>query len=349
MYMNKKLHMFKTFTIFLIFFCSSILILCPTGKSGPLDPVYINTPFIEIEYDRSISEQSVIPYDEPREIPIIIKAKITGATADIIEEYIKDAYLVVDLSIENVPDGCYASINPPFVRFLEVTSSEYKIANATLSFTIDQFVPAFSSKTVKLNASVSEDWKLKGRQGGLLVESASFYFDIPFIVGYQPQLSFSYPEKNVKNIGPGETAVFPIEIENWGNAQSNIKLEVEDIPKGWNASIIDSLTLAKTSLFGDFGDEARGTVLLNVKPPIDFGYREDRTIITVKLTPTTRYENLYFEGEPHYLYFIVQSKGVSTALPAGSEMIIFVFAFIFVIFLIWKGKNYKKQFRGEKK
>ena len=337
--MNKKLHMFKTFTIFLIFFCSSILILCPNGKSGVLDTVYECTPIIQIDYDRSILEQPVLPYDKPKEIPIIIKANIIGPSVDIVKDSLRSVYLIAHLSVEEVPEGCYASINPPLIRY-EAISGEYQTTNATLSFTIDQYFPAFSLKKVKLNISVE--------RLGLLVKDESYYFDIPFIVDYQPQLSFSYPEQNVKSIGPDEIAVFPIEIENWGNAQSNIKIEVEEVPEGWQASIVDSLALA-TNLFGD---DAKGNVSLSVKPPIDFGYREDRTIIKVKMTPTTRNENLYFEGEPHYLYFIVQSKGVSTAIPPGSEMILFVFASILLIFLIWKIKStrdHKNQSGGKKK
>jgi hypothetical protein len=349
--MNKKLHVFKIFTIFLIIFCSSFsfIILCPTGKAGPLDPIYECNTHIEIEYNKSISEQPVIPYSEPIELPVTIRAKITGPTADIVEEYLAGSFLIVHLSLEDVPQGCYASINPPFVRYTGI-STDYKTANATISFTIDQYVPAFSYKNFTLNMTVDS---LRGKglviiPGGVLVKSASYSFPISFMVGYQPQLSFSYPEKNVKSIGPDETATFPIEIENWGNSPSTIKIEVEDVPDGWQANIVDTLTLV-TNLFGA---EAKGNVILNVKPPIDFGYHEERAIITVKMTPTTTGpENLYLEGEPHYLHFVVQSKGISTALPPGSEMIILVFAFILILFLIWnskKAKNYK-QFRGRKK
>lgn len=350
--MNEKLRMVKAVTIFLILFCSSVVIFFPSAKSGPIDPVYENTPIVQIELDRSILEQPVIPYAEPREIPIIVKADILeGPTEDIVKHFLgsEAIYLIVHLAVEDVPEGCYASVNPPLIRFQARDNHWYpdKI-NVTLSFTIDQYVPAFSLKDVVLNVSVER----LGTARATIIKPASYFFDIGFIVGYQPQLSFSYPKQNVKNISPGETAVFPVEIENWGNAQSNIKIEVEDVPEGWRATIVDNLTLA-TNLFGA---EAKGTVSLSVKPPIDFGYHENRTIVTVKMTPTTRNMNSVLEGEPHYLYFIVQSKGVSTALQSGSEIIIFVFASLvilfFVIYLILKGKHTKefmKRFRGKAK
>ncbi|MFO7677668.1 MAG: hypothetical protein R6V50_04725 [Thermoplasmatota archaeon] len=359
--MNTKLQMIKAFTIFLLLFCSSVVIFSPAAKSGPFDDFYECIPHIYIDYNKSILEQLVIPYGEPTEFSITVKADIMGPAEDIVKEFLAKPpiKLIVGLSIENVPEGCYASVNPPLIEFIPQKDLTWKPneANVTLSFTIDQYVPAFSIKNVRLNISAPIDRDFEeGGVGesylGLVVKPEAYYFDIPFTVGYQPKLSFSYPKQNVKNISPDETAVFPIEIENWGNAQSNIRIEVEDVPKGWTANIVDNLTLA-TNLFGD---EAKGTVSLNVKPPIDFGYYENRTIITVKMTSTTRHNNSVLEGEPHYLYFIVQSKGVSTALPSGSEMIFFIFASIliifFVIYLIWKGKHnkeYMKKIRGKGK
>lgn len=338
--MNKQFQKFKIFIIFIIIFCSSLVIICPAGKSGPLDPIYECTPFIEIEYNETLLQKPVVPYDEPRQIPITVKAIINGPSADIVVERIEEGreiLLIVDMSIAEVSEGCYASINPPILQF--PLSDEYESAPATLSFTIDQYYPAFSLRIVKINMST----KKLGRSV-TVVKAKSFIFEIPFIVSYQPQLSFAYPNSNVKNISPGETANFLIEIENWGNAETNVNTEVVDIPEGWQANIVKNLTLG-TNLFG--GD-AKEVISLNVKPPISFGYHEDRAIIKVKMTPVF-YNNSEFKGEPHYLYFIVQSKGFSTP---GFEMIIIIVAFIFVIFLIWKRKKFKfskKEFGGGKK
>lgn len=340
--MNKQLQKFKIFIIFILLFCSSIIIISPSGKSGPLDQIYECSPFIEIEYNESLLKEPVVPYDEPRQIPITVKAKVTGPASDIVVDKIGSDWdnlgirLIIDISIAEVSEGCYASINPPILQF--PVSDEYKSTNATLSFTIDQYFPAFSLKKVKIQFST----RRLGKKA-TLVKANNIVKEIPFIVGYQPQLSFSYPNSNVKNIAPGDTAYFPIEIENWGNAETNVNTEIVDIPEGWQADIIKNLTLG-TNLFGG---EAKATISLNVKPPINFGYHEDRTIIKVKMTPVY-YNNSEFKGEPHYLYFIVQSKGFSTP---GFEMILIIFAFIFVLFPLWKRKNIKidkNQVRGRK-
>ena len=341
--MNKKFHTFKIFIILLILFCSSIVILCPTGLSNAVDEIYQCEPFIELEYNESILKQTIMPYDDPVQIPIKIKTRLIGPGVDAVKYHgaLDKIYLIVHLSIEEVSEGCHASINPPFVRYQGIYD-EYQTSNATLSFTIDQYLPAFSLKNVKINISVETLGKLKTP----LVKGKDFFIDMPFKVGYMSQLSFSYPEENVKSIGPEATAVFPIEIENWGNAESNVNIEVEDIPEDWQASIINNLTLG-TNLFGD---ETKETLSLNVKPPINFGYHEDRQVIKVKMTPVA-YGKSDLKGEPHYLYFIVQSKGVSIKTP-GFEMIIFIGAFILVFFPILKRKNIeecKKQQDGIKK
>ena len=74
-----------------------------------------------------------------------------------------------------------------------------------------------------------------------------------------------------------------------------------------------------------------------MKPPINFGYHEDRAVIKLKMTPFYQNNSNYF-GEPHYLNFIVQSKGFSSP---GFESILVLFALIFVMYPIYKRKNKK--------
>jgi len=335
--MIKKFQKVKIIIIFLLIFCSSLYILCPTGKSNPLDQIYECWPSYEFEYNQTLCDKPVIPYSEPRQIPITVKAKISGPNPDIVADKIGGVILIVDISIAEISEGCHASINPPTILF--PVSDEYVIANATLSFTIDQYFDAFSLKKIKISLT---NEKLGSKT--TLVKSLTRNFNISFSVGYEPRLSFSYPENNVKSINPGEIAIFPIDIENWGNDVTTVNIEIIDIPNGWQANIIKNLTLS-TNLFGK---EAKENVMLNVKPPINFGYHEDRAVIKVKITPVS-FTNKSFKGEPQYLYFIVQSEGFSTP---GFEMIFAVFAFIFILLPFCRRKNIKiqnKQFRGRNK
>jgi len=325
--MIKRFKKIKIFTVFLLLLFSSLIFIIPTGKSGPLDIVYECKPFIDIEFNESIVKNPIIPYDEPRKIPIVIKAKIGGPAASIVTEKIGSGsgiILIVDLSIGNVSEGVTASINPPIVTF--DVSEKYVTANATISVTIDQYLPAFSLLDLELGIN-----SRKLGSSATLVKAGNFTPNIQLIVGYLPQLSFSYPKSNVKAIVPDEIADFEIKIENWGNGVTQVFTDIEDIPEGWIAKINDNFTL-ESSLYG----EAIGkTISLNIKPPINFGYHEDRAIIKVKMTPIF-YNNSSYSGEPHYLYFIVQSKGFSTP---GFEIITIFIALIFVFLPLWKKKK----------
>lgn len=336
--MNKQFQKTKIFTVFLMLFCSSLFVICPVGKSGPLDQIYECTPFIILEYNKTLLLQKpIVPYDQPRTIPVTVKAKIFGPEADIVLAKLGGGgvKLIVDLSIAEVSEGCHASINPPILQF--PVSGEYEVSNATLSLTIDQYLPAFSLENVKV--------MMNSGGLGIIVKAGNFIQDVSFVVGYSPQLSFSYPDSNVKSISPSEkTAYFTIEIQNWGNGVTNIITEIVDIPEGWQAEIARNMTLG-TKLSGS---NFKGTMSLNVNPPINFGYHEDRAVIKVKMTPEY-YNNTAYKGEAYYLYFIVQSKGF--AATPGFEMSIVLLAFIFVLFPIWKRKNNKieKRQSGVKK
>jgi len=114
-----------------------------------------------------------------------------------------------------------------------------------------------------------------------LVKAGNFTQEIPFTIGYLPQLSFTYPDGNVKNINPDETAFFTIELQNWGNGFTKVYTELVDVPEGWLTEIVQNTTLGTYQL----GTNNKKTISLNVKPPTDFGYHEDRAIIKVKITP----------------------------------------------------------------
>jgi len=350
--MIKQFQKVKIFVVFMMLFYSSLFVFCPIGKSGPLDQIYQCTPSVIFEYNQTLLQQPVVPYDQPRVIPITVKAKVSGPASDIVLDKIgpgTGTILIIHMSIAEVSEGCHASINPPIVELdvsdqyvstrYDTPSKQYIPINATLSLTIDKYLPAFSLENVKV--------RMESDPLGIIVKPGNFTQDLPFFVGYYPQLSFSYPNGNVKSISPSETAYFTVGLKNFGNAATNVTTEIVDVPKGWHASIPENITLGTNLTVSNF----EGTISLNVKPPINFGYHEDRAVIKVKMTPVC-YNNSAYVGEPYYLSFIVQSKGFSTNATPGFETGIVLLAFIFVLFPIWKRKNNKikkEQAGGRKK
>lgn len=334
--MNKQFQKVKIFMIFTLIFCSSLLVICPITKSVPLDPYFECEPILMIEYNETLLEDPIVPLEEARTIPVTIKMGITGPGADIVVKYTR-AQFIVNLYITEVPEGCHATISPPIIS---VDLSKEMVGNflyqyANVSIAIDQNVPALTKERVMV--------RMESKSLGTVVKKGNFTQELPFTIGYCPLLSVSTPDGNVKDINPDETASFTIELENRGNGNTEAITKIIDIPDGWIAEIITSTLLGSNLL----GGNTKKTLSLNIKPPYGFGYHEDRAVIQVSITPIY-YNNPEFEGEPHNLTFIVQSRGFSTP---GFEMIIMLVAFVFVLVPIWKRKNNKieKKTNREKK
>jgi len=337
--MNKKFQRIKIFIIFTIMLLSPLFVFCPIASSLPLDPIYECEPIFVVDYNKTLLQEPITPLAEARVIPIQIKVRIAGPAVDIVVKY-TNADIYLRPSIEEVPEGCHASVNPPLLKVPLSTelSTEFVSFNATVSIVVDQKLPALTEEHIII--------RLKSDRLGAsatVVKAANITQIVPFTIGYYPQLDVTYPDGNVKDIRPDETVSFPVKIHNLANGNTEVTFEVTDMPKGWIAEIITSTTLGTDVL----GGNSNKTIYLKIKPPMDFGYHEDRGIIRVSLTPSY-YNNPKFKGEPLDLYFIVQSRGFSTP---GFEIITLLFAFIFVLFPIWKRKNSKiekKQSRGGK-
>ena len=324
--MNTHFNKIKIIIIFFILFNSSIITLCTIAKSGPLDQIYACTPNLIIEYDESILKEPIIPFDQARTIPVKIKLQLLGPAVDIVLSKVKGMYLIVDMSIANVPEGCQASVNPPLALIKLPEQNTIVSVNATISITINQLLPGLSQQIVTVRMS----HRRFGRTA-VLIEPGNITQDIPFMVGYFSQLSFVYNDGNVREIYPDETADFNFEIQNWGNSATKVISTIEDLPDGWLTEIAYSTILGSQLI----GSTSSKSISLRVKPPVDFGYHEDRAIIKVSMTPIN-FDNSEYVGEPHYLYFIVQSKGFFTP---GFETILILLAFIFVFVPLKIRKN----------
>jgi hypothetical protein len=328
--MIKQFQKIKISILFFMIIGSSFITICSIAKSNPLDPIYECTPNIVIEYDRSLLRDPIIPYGETRLIPVNIRLQLIGPAVDIILGKIGGKVkFIVDMSIAEVPEGCHASVTPK-ILLIELPKENMVVrANATISIAINQFLPASSQKNVAIGM-------VSRRVGGstTLIKTGNFTQDIPFTVGYYSQLSFNYIDGNVRNISPDETANFNFEISNYGNGATKVISEVQDLPDGWITEIVHSTILGSELI----GSPSNKSISLRVKAPTDFGYHEDRAIIKVQMTPVN-YQFPEYQGEPHYLYFIVQSKGFFTP---GFDIVVLFFALLLIIIPVWKRKNNDK-------
>jgi hypothetical protein len=134
---------------------------------------------------------------------------------------------------------------------------------------------------------------------------------------------------NSMRIEPKDNAVFPIEIENLGNARTRVKLQVvdENIPDGWAATVTDYIILDEVK-------GSKGTVYLTVKPPKSSGYHDDSASIRVELIPE-RAMNPTDQGSTQYVNVLVQSRGIIKTEEKGFGFdITYLLILIIIIILI---------------
>jgi len=337
--MTKHLKKVKISIILIILLGSFFITLCSNVKAGPLDQIYECSPNLTIEYNESLLQTPIVPFDEARLIPVKVRLELIGPAVDIVLSKIGGRVeYVVDMQIAETPVGCQASIIPRLLLIELPTENKPVLVNATISVTVNQFIPALSQEKVVVQM-------VPERVGSktTLIKTGNYTQDLPFVIGYYSQLSFNYNNGNVRDIQPDEIADFNFEIQNLGNGATNVVAEIMDLPDGWSTEIARSTILGSELV----GSASSKTISLRVKPPVDFGYHEDRAVIKVSMLPVS-WDNPNYKGEPHYLYFIVQSKGFFTP---GFEIGIILIAFIFVLFPIWKRKktkNDKNDFGGKR-
>ena len=183
-----------------------------------------------------------------------------------------------------------------------------------MTLRVDENAPAFGAGYVKITASVPKIGAIDGY---------SQVFTLEFSPAYLPMINAQLPEGNSKSIGPMDTAVFPITVENMGNARTTVFFKIDNVPEGWIAVVTDDITL-------DEGKGSTGTVYLTIKPPKGFGYHNDDRSIIVTMTPA-RAEELRNQGESKTVTVIIESRGFSTP---GFESLLFIGALLAVVLIL---------------
>jgi hypothetical protein len=156
-----------------------------------------------------------------------------------------------------------------------------------------------------------------------IIEGYEDEFTLSFIPAYNALISHSLPETNSKEIGPMDTATFPITIANLGNARTVVLLNIVSAPKDWIAMITSQLILEEEA-----GSTA--TAYLIIKPPKGFGYHNDEQTIKISMQPV-KADDYSKKGDITYETFLVQSRGFSTP---GFETIIFLGAFAMAFLIV---------------
>lgn len=312
---NKIMIVFVLMVLFLSFLSLGSII-----SSAGIVPV---SSKIDIDWDEE-AETPIVPRNEVRSLNLTVTYQAIRSgefTEGIIDAYgLKQAIIGMEV-VDNSP---WCTANLQYTKVALKISDVPQIGRNYVNIQLDEDAPAFELGYVTIKASL-------GKLG--LLPPFSTEVSLDFVPAYLPIIDANYPDGNSQEIGPDDTAIFSIDLENMGNARTRVFLELEDIPDGWTVVVTDDVTLGEES-------GSHGTAYVTVKPPKDFGYHEDRGIVTVSMLPA-RVESLSEKGEKIYASFIVYSKGVFTP---GFETIIFLGALSLVFTtIIIKNKKIKKK------
>lgn len=301
----KNLRRIKILLVFSFLFL--VLIISFTSYSGAIES-YRASVTLELDWSDKYPSTPIAPRDEIAEFELKITMNIvTGATfgAGILEAYSEEDLAVIRVSILEYPSWCSVILNN---TVLMTNISEKEVIFDKLFIHVDEDAPAYEEGIIKINVTV-------GKLG--LIKGYKKIFNLSFKPSYYPIIQIEL-ENNTRRINPTSNAKFPIDIKNYGNAETKVFFDILEIPEGWTATVTDSVIVDK---------EEDSKAYLIVNPSRDFGYHDNDVIISIKITPTFA-DNINITGKPIFANFIIQNRGFSTF---GIEIYLMLFLVIAIV------------------
>jgi hypothetical protein len=308
--MTKKIKAVKASIITGIVLVSMLAAVLPTTSAGL---IFNLQSVLNVTWGNE-TKQPVVPRGELRELTLAISHTVTrGAIGRGMLLLYQGNQIVINVEIVETPTWCTANIAQGTLS-VTVQPDQITTVYTKLSLQVADNAPAYGLGYVKVKATA--------RKAGL-ISAYEQDFTLSFIPDYKPLIKPSLPETNSKEIGPMDTAIFPILIENLGNARTVVLLNVVSVPKDWNAIITSQVTLEE-------GAGSTATAYLVIKPPKGFGYHYDEQTIKISMQPV-KADDYSKKGEITYESFLVQSRGFSTP---GFDAIAFIGALAVVLLII---------------
>ena len=294
--------------------------IVPTTSAG----IFVNlSSYLQAGFDaENFTAKPIVPRGEIRSLTIYLKYGVNygglfKGLSQLLFGFHRDRQVNIKLDLGEHSPWCTPTLFTDTIT-TKVGEAEETGLQATLSLKVDIDAPAFGSGFVELKVTVPKVGMIAGYSNTFTLE-----FNPAYLALIKPQIQVS----NSKIIGPMDTAVFPIEIENLGNARTKVKLEVVSgtVPEGWTAIVTDQIILDEVK-------GSKGVAYLTVKPPKSFGYHDDTAGIRVEMTPE-RAENPSDQGAPESVTVLVESRGVSVI---GFEIVVLpIIIIVLIIFFIY--------------
>jgi hypothetical protein len=308
--MTKRFKTMKSSIVIGVLLVSVFAAIIPTSSAG----LILNlSSYVDVGWGNE-TLKPLVPLGEAQQLTLNVRYGVTKGA------FLSQAFFTlyqgrqvnIKLEVTEKPDWCTATLKSDTIT-TAVASIETTLST-TLTLRVDESAPAFGAGYVMIKASVSKIGAIDGY---------SQVFTLEFSPAYLPMINAQLPEGNSKSIGPMDTAVFPITVENMGNARTTVFFKIDNVPEDWIAVVTDDITL-------DEGKGSTGTVYLTIKPPKGFGYHNDDRSIIVTMTPA-RAEELSNQGESKTVTVIIESRGFSTP---GFESLLFIGALLAVVLIL---------------
>ena len=299
------------------------------------DTVYNARSVVDVQWNLNETEKPIVPRDEFKRLTLKIAFRIdTGESfgQGLYDGYKGTALAFIDLEVNDSSPWCSAAISPSTVA---TNISRYSETTTDLYLTLDETAPAYGDGFISIKAT---------SRALSLIEGFEDTFDLYFVPSYLPIIAIDLPESNSKRAGPMETIMFPITIENRGNARTKVFFEVSQGEEDWITTVTDELTIPEAS-------GSTGTAYLTIVPSNDFGYHLGDAVFTVSILPT-RAENTDERGKPLYATFIVQNRGFSTMgieafIPIGLIVLIIIIGLL--LFFKYKWRDFAASWKAKER
>jgi hypothetical protein len=309
--MTKKFKAVKASFLTGIVLVSVVFAVLPTASAGL---IFNLQSALTVNWSTNSTEEPVVPRGQLRQIQLTITHTVTrGALGRGLLTFYTGRPVVINVQILETPTWVTATIAQGTLT-TTIKPDETTTLTTSISLQVADDAPAFAEGYIKLQATANKAG---------FIEGFTQDFTLTFLPDYKPFIIPAYPETNTKQIGPMDTAVFPIQITNQGNARTVVFLKIVDVPADWNAIVTDQVILEE-------GEGSTATAYLVIKPPKNFGYHNDEKTITISMQPI-KYDDYTKKGEITTASFLVESRGFSTP---GFESIAFIGALAIAMGLI---------------
>lgn len=314
----------KTMAIIGIVLFSVFAATVPTASAGKL--VGLST-LVNVTWGDQV-DSAIVPRQDLVKLDLNINFSVAKGwfLAGFVYNFYIGRQVNIKLEILETPTWCEASLSQgTLTTNLPSDITDPRNIPTKMVISVDPDAPAFAQGSIRVKATVEKIGAIDGFEQS---------FDLPIQPDYLPLVQPELPDTNTKRIGPMDTAVFPIEITNLGNARTKVFLEVSHAPDDWIAVVTDTIIL-------DESEGSKNTAYLTVRPPKGFGYHDDDASIKVKITPAYA-DDTTLQGNVETLTVIVESRGISFI---GAEVIfpiiILVIVLLVIIYLVIKRSKEK--------